>query len=246
MLKSSGSSSRIARIDARGGGHDRVGRDAAGQPHVAADAAAVADHGVAAEDRRVGVDHDVVADRRVALGARHVLLDAQRAERDALVELDARAEHGGLADDDARAVVDRERRADPRGRMDVDAGVAVRDLGQHARHQRHLAALQLVREPVDGGGEEAGIGEDHLVDGVRGGVAVADRLGVEQQRFADVRQGGEEALDDIVGVRAVRLGQPQRVGQQRAAARRARRRRRRRGRPPRRRSAGTAAPARGG
>ena len=64
--------------------------------------------------------------------------------------------------------------------------------------------------------KKPGIGEDHLVDGVRGGVAVADRLGVEQQRRADVRQGGEEALDDVVGVRAVRLGQPQRVDQQRA------------------------------
>ena len=100
--------------------------------------------------------------------------------------------------------------------MDVDARVAVRDLGQHARHQRHLAALELVREPVDRGREEAGVGEDHLVDGVRGRVAVADRLGVEQQRRADVRQRGEEALDDVVRVRAVRLGQPQRVDQQRA------------------------------
>ena len=103
-----------------------------------------------------------------------------------------------------------------RARVDVDAGVAVGVLGQHARHERHLAALQLVRQPVDGDGEEAGIGEDHLVDGVRGGVAVADRLGVEQQRRADVREGGEEPLDDIVRVGAVRLGQPQRVDQQRA------------------------------
>ena len=102
-----------------------------------------------------------------------------------------------------------------RGGMDVDAGVAVRDLGQHARHERHLAALELVRQPVDSGREEAGIGEDHLVDGVRGGVAVADRLGVEQQRRADVREGGEEPLDDIVRVGAVRLGQSQRVDQQR-------------------------------
>src|SRR5512134_1926728 len=46
-------------VDARGGRHDGVRRDAAGQPHVAADAAAVADDGVAAEDRRIGVDHDV-------------------------------------------------------------------------------------------------------------------------------------------------------------------------------------------
>ena len=93
---------------------------------------------------------------------------------------------------------------------------AVRDLGQQARHQRHLAALQLVREPVDGRGAEARVGEDHLVDGVRGRVAVVDRLRVEQQRLTNVRQRGEEALDDIVGVRAVRLGQSQRVAQQRA------------------------------
>src|SRR3954451_8605182 len=96
------------RLDPRGGGDDRVRRDAPHQPDVAANAAAVADHGVTAEDRRVGVDHDIVADRRVALDARHAFLDAEGAERDALVELDARAEHRGLADDDAGAVVDRE------------------------------------------------------------------------------------------------------------------------------------------
>ena len=84
-------------------------------------------------------------------------------------------------------MVDRERRADARGRVDVDAGVAVSDLGEHARHQRHLATLELVREPVDGGGEEARVGEDHLIDGMRGRIAVEDRLGVEQQRGADVR-----------------------------------------------------------
>ena len=57
------------------------------------------------------------------------LLDAQRAERDALVELHAVADHGGLADDDAGAVVDAERVADARAGVDVDAGLAVRELG---------------------------------------------------------------------------------------------------------------------
>ena len=51
---------------------------------------------------------------------------------------------------------------------------------------------------------------------MRGGVAVVDGLGVEQQGGADVRQGGEEALDDRIGIRAMRLGQPQRVDEQRA------------------------------
>jgi hypothetical protein len=57
----------------------------------------------------------------------------------------------------------------------------------------------LVRKPVDGGGAKAGVGEDHLVDRVRGGVPVADRLGIQQQCRADVGQRREEALQYDVG-----------------------------------------------
>ena len=204
----------IVALDARGGRDDRVGGDALRQPHIAADPAAVADHGVAAEDRRVRVDDDVVPDRRMALGASHALLHAEGAEGHALVELHARAEHGRLADDDAGAVVDREGLPDARAGVDVDAGVAVGDLGQDARDERHAGPVKLMRDAVHRGGEEAGVGEDHLVDRLRGGIAVEDRLGVEQQRRADRRQLGEQVVDDRVGVRAVGSGQAQGVDEQ--------------------------------
>ena len=92
------------------------------------------------------------------------LSHAQRAERHALVELHAVAEHGGLADDDAGAMVDGERLADCAAGVDVDARLPVGELAQQARHQRHLAALQLMRQPVHGDGAEARVGEDDLVD----------------------------------------------------------------------------------
>ena len=101
-----------------------------------------------------------------------------------------------------------------RARVDVDAGVAVRDLGEHPRDERHLASLQLVGEAVDRDREEAGVGEDDLVDGVRGGVAVADRLGVDEQRLPDGGEVAKEPGDDVVGVGAVGLGEPQGMGEQ--------------------------------
>src|SRR5215210_8157876 len=112
----------------------RPRRDGVREPDVAADDGAAADDGVAAQDRRARVDDHVVLDGRVALGVadelpRGVLVEGEGAERDALVELDVRADDGRAADDDARAVVDEEAGADARARVDVDARPAVRVLG---------------------------------------------------------------------------------------------------------------------
>ena len=90
----------------------------------------VADHGRAAEDRGVGINHDAVFDRRMALlPADQIAVavggEAERPERHALIELDAVADLARLADHDARAVVDEEVLADLRAGMDVDPGARI-------------------------------------------------------------------------------------------------------------------------
>src|SRR5688572_11241871 len=108
-------------------GDPRVTRHRLGEPHVAADHRAFADHGVAAEDRRVRVDRDVVLQRRMALLAdvEATALVRERGERHAVVELDAIADHARLADHDAGAMVDEEVAADRGAGVDVDARRAV-------------------------------------------------------------------------------------------------------------------------
>jgi len=106
-----------------------AGLDALGEPDVAADDRAAADDRVAAEDGGVGVDDDIVLDRRVAFPVPQcgagIAGQRQRPQGDALVEADVVADDGGLADDDAGAVVDEEAFADGGTRVDVDAGQAV-------------------------------------------------------------------------------------------------------------------------
>jgi len=65
----------------------------------------------------------------VSLPAFIAIGHAERAERDALIELHVVADEARLADDDAGAMVDEEALADARARVDVDAGARVRLLG---------------------------------------------------------------------------------------------------------------------
>ena len=94
-----------------------------------------------AEDRRIGVDHDLIFDRRVAFGFANDLAGlcvagkGSSAQGDALVELHAVADLGRLADDHARAVIDEESPADRGPGVDVDARLAVCVFGHHSRNQ---------------------------------------------------------------------------------------------------------------
>src|SRR5688572_25408504 len=92
----------------------RVPRHGLREPHVAADHRALADHGVAAEDRGVRVDRDVVLQRRMALLAdvEAAGLVRERGERNAVVELHPVADHARLAHHDAGAMIDEEVAAD--------------------------------------------------------------------------------------------------------------------------------------
>src|SRR5438132_5462308 len=82
-------------------GHARIRRHARRHEGVTSDDGAPSDYGLAAEDRRVRVDHHVVLDRRVPplprLWPRLALRHAERAERDALVDANAIADQRGLA-----------------------------------------------------------------------------------------------------------------------------------------------------
>src|SRR6185436_16383377 len=132
----------------------RAGRHREGDPGVASHDGALPDHRVATQDGGVGVDRDVVLDGRVALvtlrlvGAAAVP-DRERAQGHALIHADAVADVAGLADDDARAVIYEERRADRRARVDVDPRARVRVLGEHARYDLAAEREQAVGDAID-------------------------------------------------------------------------------------------------
>ena len=113
---------------------------------------------------------------------------------------------GGLADHDAGAVVDEEARADLGAGVDVDAGAAVRELGDDAREQRHAELVELVREAVVDHGGEAGKREDHLVDAARGGVALeaGARVGIGKRAHIGERGGERRRHRRRVAGRGVR------------------------------------------
>src|SRR5207237_3127275 len=98
--------------------------------HVLDDDGVGADLGAAADRDRpqqlgAAADGDVVAEGRVALAA----LETRATERDPLLEGDAVADHGRLADDDAGAVVDEQLVADRRRRMDLAPGYGAGHVG---------------------------------------------------------------------------------------------------------------------
>src|SRR5581483_12326783 len=98
--------------------HRRAGRHFLHHHRVGADARAVADL-EAAEDLGARADDDAGTQGRVALGAR---IKRRAAKRHALVNRAAIAHFRRLADNHAHAVVDEDAGADPRARMDLDAG----------------------------------------------------------------------------------------------------------------------------
>ena len=66
--------------------------------------------------------------------------------------------------------------ADRGAGMDVDPRPMMSTLGQDAREDGNLHAIELVRNPVDGDGKESGIGRDHFIDAFCRRIAAIDRL----------------------------------------------------------------------
>ena len=165
------------RLDADNG---RVGRHFLKHDGVCADAAVVAD-GERAEHLRARRNQHVVADGRVALAG--VLAGA--AEGDAVVDGAVVADLGGLADDDAHAVVDEQTAADFSAGVYLDAGHMPRELRKGTREEKVLVLIEPVCLAVVKQSMEALIEEDDLERGARRRVAVADRTSVVEQALED-------------------------------------------------------------
>ena len=73
---------------------------------------------------------------------------ARASERHALIERDVVPDLCGLADYHPHPVVDEERVADPRRRVNLDSGHRPRKRGDKARQQWHAGAVQSVRDAV--------------------------------------------------------------------------------------------------
>ena len=207
----------LARMDAdllRLEDDDRIGRNRAGQPDVAADDGAVADDRVAADDGRVGVDGDVIADGRMPLAAEGVALlvaldvlgQAARDQTRRPGKADAVADFRRAADDDAGAVIDEEMGADVRAGMQVDAGAAVRPFGHHAGQKSDAQFVENVGHAEDGDRLDARIGEDDFLLVRRGGIALVGGLDVGLDEATHVGQFAQKIERDVLGVAARRRG----------------------------------------
>jgi hypothetical protein len=142
----------------------------------------------------------------VALDLRHLLVHAQRAERDPLVQLDVPPDPAGLADDDACAVVDAEAVSDLGPRVDVDPRPGVGPFREHPGQDRHLAAMEVVGDPVDRDGQEARVAPDDfgVVRGRR--VAGVDGVRVLQEHVPEPGQAVVQLRDQRLGLRREAFG----------------------------------------
>src|SRR6266508_2736299 len=204
-------SMRVALIAHLGLGDAGAGRDARGEPDVPADGRALPDRD-AAEDGGARVHHDVVLDDRVPRDPLHrvalrVEREALRAERHALVEPDVPADHRGLPDDDAGAMVDEELVPDGGPGVDVDPGERVRVLGDDPGDERDAEDVQLVGDPLVRDGEDPRVREDRLVAALQRRVALVRGLDVGADEGADRRDLREEPLRHLLRhLRAVIAG----------------------------------------
>ncbi len=157
----------------------------------------MSDHGAAAQDRGVGVDHDAIFDGRMTLLTADqvtvgVRWKAERAERHALVQLHVLADVTGFADYHARAVIDEKVFANPGTGMNVDAGLFVSPLGHHPRDERHIKRGQFVRDAVHRDRFETGIAENDFIRCLAGGVAIVGSLNVGGERAAHFRDSFQQ------------------------------------------------------
>ena len=79
-----------------------------------------------------------------------------------MIERHIVADHGGLADDHAHAVIDEEAAADAGARMDLDARDHAAHVGNETPEQAEAAFPEQVRHMVEEQRVEARIAEEHL------------------------------------------------------------------------------------
>ncbi len=126
-----------------------------------------------------------------------VLRQRQRPQRDPLIDPHVPADAGGLADHDARAVVDDEALSDHRARMDIDARDAVGVFGHNAGQERHLQVVKFMGHAIHAHGVNAGIAEDDFIVTRGGRIAFKggpDVSGQKPAQFGNLFQHEERNL----------------------------------------------------
>ena len=105
-----------------------------------------------------------------------------------MIDANPFANHGGFADDNSGAVVDKKTFVDVSPGVDVDTGQVVGVFGHHPGQQRNFEMVEMMGHAVDRDGKEAGIAENNLVNTFGGGVALDSGTDVGCQDAAQSRQ----------------------------------------------------------
>src|SRR5207247_412292 len=169
---------------------------ALGEPHVASHYGARADPH-RAQDGRARVDDDAALDVGMAFPplddpALGITGEVERAERHALVDGHLVPDLARLTDHDPGPVVDEEAPPDARPGMDVDAGTRVGVLAHDARDDRHALGMEDVRQSIHRSRLETRVGEDDLLERLRGRIPVVGRFDVGPEDGTNVRDLGEQ------------------------------------------------------
>ena len=186
--------------------YPRAGGDIAGNPDVAAYLGA-APYGDAPQERRTGIDDDIVLDDGVPRYSLDGLSQPVQGkglgpEGAALVDPYVFPDDAGLADNGAGAMVDEESLAYRRPRVYVDAGGGMGHLGDDPRDKIHIKQVQFMGDAVIGERRHAGITENGLTYPPCGRVPPVSRLGVQGKESPYLRQRSQELarLDPGPGV----------------------------------------------
>ena len=162
-----------------------------------------------AEDGGAGADEHAVPDLGVPVAHRL----AGPAQRHVVEDGDVVAHHGGLADDDARGVVQQDALPDGGGRVDVD-GEDLGDAGLERERQRAAALRpEHVRDAVRLHGEEALVVEEAVREARAGGVPGPRGEEVGGGGGADGRVRGERGDEEVVQERGEQRGGAELVGE---------------------------------
>ena len=93
-----------------------------------------------------------------------------------MVYLHALSDLGGLTNDDARSMVDEERRADLRPWMDIDASKGMDSFGDDARYIWDLQLIESMGNPVIDDGLVAWVSIDNLKTGFASGITFIEEV----------------------------------------------------------------------
>lgn len=188
--------------------HAGIGRDRTRDEGATADDGIFAHDGITAKNGGVCVNGYVVLNGGVTLFAGEALAPACRksTESDTLVNLHVLAYHGGFANDDACAMIDKEVLADGCARMDIDARFGMGVFGHETRENGYMQKVKLVGDAVNRCRHKAWVGEDNFVEAAGSRVAIVGGVQVGFKAFANQWNLGEKLLADTVAFNLALVG----------------------------------------